>query len=561
MNLVRREESMPGFEITNMACIGFPDFLIHAFQSTFTSEPRPGLKPIPGTRPLTIEAVLCPVLLYYIALLLLPPPPPPTVASFQIGVVRNVLAACAAYLFLRLPLAYHVPQSIGLTYQLGLVGLYGGLRVLDAFFLSYYGWGHIPRRVRYSHHLRPETPRTESSPRPWADGGRNGILKKPSTPPPAEELTGETSAAKSALNPTRPKRPCIQREISKSDLVENMTNQSFTDLLNRDDSYTTMMRKLLDGPKPIPVIETARTEDGYPHGFMDRAAWALELELSMRGVGFTWTTADVRHTTKTWLPTVQNRIHSIAVHVGPVLVVAWVITRAVYVHRIAPVMQRKDAPSSPFDELSLPEQYVLTAALGAFLMAAFSLGHSLFAIVCSPLAPSPLAFFPPLYTTRVWEITSARGFWSYGWHRLFARLFLVWGVWPGEWIERKIMGKHSGQSADVGKVLGGFLSSALVHSFAVRSTLGGDWRDAAGEAKFFALNGVAVIVEEGVKRTVRRWRTSAGQREEMWYDGWIGRAWWIGLLLTTGRNFARGWTKAGLVRCVYEEVWRRDEPS
>ncbi|KAF7191970.1 Acetyltransferase aurG [Pseudocercospora fuligena] len=537
-----------------MVWLPFPQFFIHAFESAFTGEPRPGLKPIPGTKPLTLEALLCPVLLYYIALLLLPPPPPPTVASVHIGVLRNILAGTAAYLFLRLPLAYHVPQSIGLTYQLGLVGLYGGLRVLDAFFVSYYGFGHIPRRVRYSHQRRPETPIAESAPRPWADGGSNGMLKKPSTPPPGSEVkgssttTGADTTKNDLLSVATPKRPSIAREISKSDLLENMTNQSYTDILSRDESYVTKMKKLLDGPKPIPVIETAHTEDGYPHGFTDRASWALELELSMRGVGFTWTTADVRHTTKTWLPTVQNRIHSVLVHVGPVIAFAWIIIKTIYVRRLAPMTESKTPPSSPFDELSYPEQYLLTVALGAFLMAAFSLGHSLFAIICSPLAPSPLAFFPPLYTTRVWDITSARRFWSYGWHRLFARLFLVWGVWPGEWVERKLTGKRADQPADVGKVLGGFFSSALVHSFAVRGTLGGNWTDAAGEAKFFALNGIAVILEEAVTRAVRRWPRGGRQKQTFWYDNWIGRVWWIGLLLTTGRNFARGWTKAGLVR-------------
>ncbi|SMY23218.1 unnamed protein product [Zymoseptoria tritici ST99CH_1A5] len=319
-------------------------------------------------------------------------------------------------------------------------------------------------------------------------------------------------------------------------------------MLRRKMGYMTMMTKLVNGPKPIPVIETAHTEDGWPHGFADRASWALELELSMRGVGFTWTTADIRHTTKTWLPTVQNRLHSIFVHVGPVLVLAWAVIRYMYVRRLAPMTAGPSPPESPFDELTLPEQYLLTTALGAFLMAAFSLGHSMFAIICSPLAPHPISFFPPLYTTRVWDITSARGFWSYGWHRLFARLFLVWGVWPGEWVERKLTGKSPDQPADVGKVLGGFLSSAVVHSFSVRGTLAGSWTDAAGEAKFFALNGIAIPVEELIIRAVRRSRKSRQQKEKMWYDGIIGRVWWISLLLTTGRNFARGWTKGGLVR-------------
>lgn len=66
-----------------------------------------------------------------------------------------------------------------------------------------------------------------------------------------------------------------------------------------DDSYTELVQKLMTGPNPIPVLETAITESGWPNGFADRASWALELGMSMRGVGFTWTTADVRHAQKT----------------------------------------------------------------------------------------------------------------------------------------------------------------------------------------------------------------------------------------------------------------------
>lgn len=548
-----------------MSWLHVPEFMHHALHSTLTSEPRPGLLPIPGTKPLTIEAVLCPVILYYLALLFLPPSPPSAIDTKSIHLLRNSLAILAAFLFLRLPLAYHVPQSIGLTYQLGLVGLYGGLRVLDAFYVSYFFWGHVPRRVRYVHKRRPETPQGETAPRPWADGGSNGMFDKPSEPN-LEKRTLENQAVKATssrantaktedqtredelLAPTKPRRPSLQRGLWRSDMVENMNNETFTDRLSSDDSYMQMMQKMMQGPRPVPVTESAETEDDWPHSFADRASWALELELSMRGVGFTWTTADVRHTRKTWLPTVKNRVHSILFNVGPVMVVAFAIIKTTYTKRILPLMQGSNPPDSPFDELNYPEQYILTAALGAFLMAAFSLGHSVFAIMLSPLAPSPLAFFPPLYTTRVWDIKSARHFWSFGWHRLFARLFLVWGVWPGEWLERKLTGKGPDQRADIGKVLGGFLSSAFVHSFAVRGTLGGNWRDATGEAKFFALNGVAVTLEEAIKTFVRRSRRSRGFKEVQWYDAWIGRVWWIALLLTTGRNFARGWTKAGLVR-------------
>ena len=367
-----------------------------------------------------------------------------------------------------------------------------------------------------------------------------------STAPKEDEVSANATKSQNGesrekkLSP-RPRRLSLIQYISESDKIENMSNETYTELLQR----------LMAGPDPMPVVETANTETGWPHGFLDRASWALELEMSMRGVGFTWTTADVRHTRKTWLPTVGNRIHSLVAHVGPVLLVCWAIIRYLFVNYLALEDKRdpKTLGCSPFDErLPFRLQLLLTAALGAFLMAAFSVGHSIFAIVLSPLAPSPLAFFPSLYTTRIWDVTSVRGFWSYGWHRLFARLFLVYGVWPGEWLERKIIGKTPGQSADIGKVLGGFGSSAFVHSFAVRGVLGGDWWQASGEGKFFVLNGIAISIEEVVKKTVVARRKLNGWPAIAWYDAWIGRVWWMVVLLLSGRNFARGWTKAGLVR-------------
>jgi hypothetical protein len=81
-------------------------------------------------------------------------------------------------------------------------------------------------------------------------------------------------------------------------MVENMNNESLTQRLSSDASYMDLIHKAMQGPKPLPVTESAVTEDDWPHSFAGRASWALELELSMRGVGFTWTTADVRHTRK-----------------------------------------------------------------------------------------------------------------------------------------------------------------------------------------------------------------------------------------------------------------------
>ena len=210
-----------------------------------------------------------------------------------------------------------------------------------------------------------------------------------------------------------------------------------------------------------------------------------------------------------------------------------------------------------FDDLPFLLQLLLTAALGGFLMSAFSLGHSSFAILLNPLSPHPLSYFPVLYTSRVWALTSVRGFWSYGWHRLFSRLFLVYGVWPGEWIERKITGKSTDEQAEVGKILGAFMSSAFVHSFASWTVHGGVVKDALGETWFFIECGAAVLVEEMAKRAVvgSRMRQSkqkgGGEHQKgcsRWYDRIIGRIWWISVLLCFGRNFARGWTSANLVR-------------
>jgi len=486
-------------------------------------EPRAGLHPIPGTKPITIEALLLPPVMYYIALLFLPPPPPQAVDTILLKLLRTALATMAGVLFFRLPLAYYIPQSIGLNYQLSLVGLYGGCRVLDAFFISPILFGHIPRRVRYEHQPRGSDKPTDP--------------KKPTEDPSKNHVGFADSNA--AAPPNWDRVPSLP--------LDNYWPTGASDAANTamDALYRTW-----SGPTMQPVHQHEIPEDGFPHSFYDRASWALELEMSMRGMGFTLTTADVKHTRETWLPTVSNRLHSIFVHVLPVVAVCLGIIRFTYDNYLGPNGDPPpfDGPSRFDTRLSLPMQLLLTAALGAFLMAAFSLAHSTFAIMCAPLAPSPFAFFPPLYTIPIWEITSVRKFWSYGWHRLFARLFLVYGVWPGEWVEKKLTGKGAKERADLGKVVGGFLSSAFVHSFSVRSVLGGDWIKARGEAQFFVLNGLAVVVEGAVIKAVVTRRKKAKAPLEMWYDTWVGRLWWTSVLLFSGRNFARGWVNAGLVR-------------
>lgn len=183
---------------------------------TIPPPPRPDLKPLPATVSLTPLAALAPPLIYYLAAILLPPFPSKRYSTL-IVLLRNVLAAVAGLLFFRLPLRYYVPFSVGLTYQLALVGLYGGCRVLDAFFISPYLFHVIPRRVKYHHAPRSTSP-------------------------------GAAACGADA------------------------------------DSYFSMHFLQHGGTA---VTETATTDEGWPHGWKDRMSWALELELSMRGAGFT----------------------------------------------------------------------------------------------------------------------------------------------------------------------------------------------------------------------------------------------------------------------------------
>ena len=519
--------------------------------------PRPGLQAVPGTIPLSITAAALPPLIYYVALILLPPISTDSHAlKVVFNIARNVLGLSAAILFFRLPLIYHVSQSIGITYQLALVGMYGGCRVVDTFFITPYLFGHIPRRVRYKHADRVETP---------------NIAEALSTSSSADSPSTKASKAKGTGTATS---DAMTIGTSASNMLENVVRRCPT---AASDSYF-LLHRTISGPRMQPVLETATTEDGWPDTLLGRMEWALELELSMRGAGWTWTTADVRHTRKTWLPTVQNKLHSIFLHVIPAMIVCVAIIRSIYTTYIEPHVPTKTlthealnvtAPSLPLFDAHLPFaiQLLLTTTLGTFLMLAFSLAHSLSAIILSSLAPHPLSYFPTLYTTRAWSVTSVRTFWSYAWHRLFARLFLVYGSWPGEHIERILTGKSRNEPADVGKVLGAFLSSASVHSFAAWTVLGGDVSRALGEAKFFTMNGIAVVFEEVVRREVvkirrRRQRQNAKKQEKKtgnecesesefesyWYDAYISRIWWMTVLVVSGRQFCRGWVESGLVR-------------
>lgn len=225
------------------------------------TEPRPGLHPIPGTKPITIEAMILPPVIYYIALLWLPPAPPDIIETTTMKVLRNSLALFAGVLFFRLPMAHYIPQSIGLNYQLSLVGIYGGCRVVDAFFISPYLFNHIPRRVRFEHRPRFEAhektgTQSDSAPTP-ANSSRPRMAYADSSP-------------SAGLWDRRPSLPLDQYVASSG--ASSAANV-----------VVGALSRTLSGPQGHAVDQIERTERGWPHTFVDRAAWALELEMSMRG--------------------------------------------------------------------------------------------------------------------------------------------------------------------------------------------------------------------------------------------------------------------------------------
>lgn len=117
----------------------------------------------------------------------------------------------------------------------------------------------------------------------------------------------------------------------------------------------------------------------------------------------------------------------------------------------------------------------------------------------------------------------------------------------GQWLERKLLPKNMrdrfDKNLDVGKIVGAFFISGVVHAAAGISINGGH-ASQTFEWLFFWCSGIAVIIEETVQRVVLRNRTPPLHR---WYDPWVGRVWTLTVLLWSGQYFTKGWYDSGLV--------------
>lgn len=554
--------------------------------------------PGPSTKPLPIWAAVVPPLTYYLALLLLPPLSSKTFSRpirRAASAVRTVLALVSIYTFAALPFKYFYPGSAILTYQLGLVGLYGASRVLDIFFLSY---PRIPRRIFIS----PAGKRPD---------GKGANIVHPYT---------------SARNETWKTEPLPKKLVS-----------------------------------------------------FDRAWWALDLMISMRGIGWDFASADVRHDSHPWQPPSSAQLRRAFFKLLPILVgCIWTI------HNLHP--KHLSTLNPTILDLDPARRVLFVAATGISLYTLFDFGYTLTSAFALPILhdavvpavtskaaskgnrktikgdrlkqlrgakgggddsetetetedESPLAlearqmqhqqltlrnidFFPLLNPAGYTQATTVRRFWSYAWHRLFGRPFGVYGTLPFTYVaylmedlwEGKLNDPKRKQArreiwpayhpdpmralergrADWAKVLGAFTASGFIHAVSERAALGGRiavpvtniWLErahargmghelrahpslaalgifkwsplqfvppisGAGEFSFFFLNGVAVVVEGAVARYVEktRKRSSAdGKYFGMWYDRPISIVWTLTVLLFTGQAFVEGWIRSGISR-------------
>lgn len=117
----------------------------------------------------------------------------------------------------------------------------------------------------------------------------------------------------------------------------------------------------------------------------------------------------------------------------------------------------------------------------------------------------------------------------------------------GQWLERQLLSKRFrdrfDKNLDLGKVVGAFFISGIVHA-AAGIAINGGHPSQTFEWLFFWCSGIAVIIEEVAQKAVLRNRRPPLHR---WYDPWVGRAWTLTVLLWSGQYFTKGWYDSGLV--------------
>lgn len=223
----------------------------------------------------------------------------------------------------------------------------------------------------------------------------------------------------------------------------------------------------------------------------ERAWWALDLMISMRGIGWDFASADVRHDPHPWQPPSSAQLRRAFFKLLPVLVgCTWML------HHMHPIQTSTFDPS--ILDLDPARRIMFVAATGISLYTLFDFGYTLTSAVVLPIlhdAPGPAShlqsmlgdkmkgrsgiritklrstqpvsaesetetdneeeaaavsqsrmqqheqlslrnidFFPLLNPAGFTKATTVRRFWSYAWHRLFGRPFGIYGILPFTYI-------------------------------------------------------------------------------------------------------------------------------
>ncbi|CAO1636768.1 unnamed protein product [Parajaminaea phylloscopi] len=231
-----------------------------------------------------------------------------------------------------------------------------------------------------------------------------------------------------------------------------------------------------------------------------RLWWALDLMISMRGIGWDFASADVRHDISPWQPPSSRQVKLALFRLLPALMVAAFVTR----HLLARLGHPLDAPllhtSPSIVDLPPTLRPVLVLATGVSLYTLFDAGYTLVSAIALPVLEGVsrskrvklhnVDFFPLLNPLKLPEITSVRGFWSKAWHRLFHRAFLIFGILPFQNLALFLFPRAGAPILDFtghpdparllpkgthdwAKVLGAFFASGMVHAISERAALGG----------------------------------------------------------------------------------------
>lgn len=80
---------------------------------------------------------------------------------------------------------------------------------------------------------------------------------------------------------------------------------------------------------------------------------------------WSWTTADIRHSKRTWLPTLEDEFYQLFISDIPMVTIAWALERYLY---------RASNPSIGIRSLNWLQRGLLTLSQGVFLFGTFSAG-------------------------------------------------------------------------------------------------------------------------------------------------------------------------------------------